>query len=87
MTIAEFHCQRLYWVIVVVNATAPKSMIVALGKRMCCCTMEPLLPYLTPSSADMIDEFILPTEGWRRTADQFIPYYLLAAFFLQNPKN
>ena len=31
--------------------------------------------------AEMIDEFIFPTEGWRRTADPFIPYYLLAAFF------
>jgi hypothetical protein len=65
---------------------APKSMIVAPGKRMCCCTMEPLLPHLTPSSAEMNDEFILPTEGWRRTADQFIPYYLLAAFFFAESK-
>ena len=45
--------------------------------------MELLLPHLTPP-AEMKDEFILPTEG--RTADQFIPYYLLAAFFFAESK-
>jgi len=64
---------------------APKSRAVAPDKRMCCCTMEPLLTHWIPSSA-VIDEFIFPTEGWRRTADPFIPYYLLAAFFAESEK-
>jgi hypothetical protein len=45
-----------------------------------------LLQHWIPSSAEMIDEFIFPTEGWRRTADLFIPYYLLAAFFAESEK-
>ncbi len=64
---------------------APKSMIVAPdNKRMCCCIMEPLLPHLTPSSAEMIDEFIFPIEGWLTHLFSTIYWLLL---FLQNPKN